>query len=168
MFFALSGLAGLPGIEVEGMVHPFGNEKKHTMRTTKFDATAEAFAPEPPAPSSHDAELQNSNHHIAAKGFAQMFGLHPAMAFLTLIVDTMLFGAEAGSLGATFVISLAASVVLGVITYRAQIKWFDDDNESALLKACILAFLTAIPTPLPGFVYVPAGVVGAFHTLRRK
>lgn len=139
------------------------------MKNSKFGATAEAFAPESPAPSSRqDAELQNSNHHIAAKGFAQMFGLHPAVAFLTLIVDTMLFGAEAGSLGTSWPISVAASMVLGVIAYRAQIKWFEDDNESALLKAGILAFLTAIPTPLPGIVYMPAGVVGAFHTLRRK
>jgi hypothetical protein len=46
--------------------------------------------------------------------------------------------------------------------------WFGDDSESATIKAMILAFLCAIPTPLPAFLYVPAGVVGLVHTLRRK
>jgi len=30
------------------------------------------------------------------------------------------------------------------------------------------AFLTAIPTALPAFIYVPSGVVGLVHNLRRK
>jgi hypothetical protein len=97
-----------------------------------------------------------------------MFGLHPGIAFLTFIVDAMLFGAEAGSLGTSFPISLAASVALGIIAYKAQMKWYGDDSENAGIKAAILAFLTAIPTPLPALVYVPAGVVGLVHSLRRK
>jgi hypothetical protein len=90
------------------------------------------------------------------------------MTLLTLSVDAMLFGGEAISLGTSFAISLAAAVVLGFITYRAQMRWYGDDSESAAIKAVILAFLTAIPTPLPAFLYVPAGLVGLVHTLRRK
>jgi hypothetical protein len=119
--------------------------------------TAEPFAP----PSA-------SSHHVAARGFGQMFGLHPGIAFLTFIIDAMLFGAEAGSLGTSFPISVAASVVLGFLAYRAQMKWFGDDSENAALKAGILAFLTAIPTPLPALVYVPSGIVGVVHLMRRK
>ena len=92
----------------------------------------------------------------------------PELRVLTLAVDTMLFGGEVTSLGTSFAISLAAACVLGFITYRAQMRWYGDDSESAAIKAVILAFLTAIPTPLPAFLYVPAGVVGLAHTLRRK
>lgn len=103
--------------------------------------------------------------HAASRGFAQMFGLHPGMAFLTFIVDSMLFGGEGATLGASFPVSLAVSVVIGVIVYRAQRAWYGDDEESARLKAGIVALLTAIPTPLPAMLYIPAGIVGLF---RRK
>ena len=43
-----------------------------------------------------------------------------------------------------------------------------DDNEAAFIKGLILAFLTAIPTPLPALLYVPSGIVGFVHNLRRK
>jgi hypothetical protein len=89
------------------------------------------------------------------------------MAFLTLIVDMMLFGAEVGTLGASLPISFAAGCVLAVITFLAQRKWYDDDSESAFIKALILGFLTAIPTPLPAVIYVPSGLVGLVHNLRK-
>lgn len=105
-----------------------------------------------------------------------MFGLHPAIAFLTLIVDTMLFGSEGvavmiggPTVGTSIVFSLMLSCIVGgivgIITYMAQKKWYGDDKDSALIKALILACLTAIPTNIPAFVYVPAGIVGLF---RRK
>jgi len=89
---------------------------------------------------------QSSHHGVAARGLGQTFGILPSMALLTLVVDTMLFGAEAGSLGLSLPISCAAGGVLGVITFLAQRKWYGDDTESALIKGLILAFLTAIPT----------------------
>ena len=106
-------------------------------------------------------------HHAAARGFAQTFGLHPAIGLLTIVVDWMLFGPEALSgFTSTLFLSIPVSAVLGFITYRAQRKWYGDDDESAKLKALgSLALLTAIPSPLPGFLYVPAGMVGFF---RRK
>ena len=96
-----------------------------------------------------------------------MFGIHPAMAFLTLIVDMMLFGAEVGTLGASLPISFAAGCVLAFITFLAQRKWYGDDSESALIKALVLGFLTAIPTALPAVIYVPSGLVGLVHNLRK-
>lgn len=111
----------------------------------------------------HGQSTVASSHHHAARGFAQTMGLHPAIAALTLSVDVMLFGAETVTLGTFMPLSLAVSGGLGFIAYRAQLHWYGDDEESAKLKACILALLTAIPTALPMFLYVPAGFVGLFR-----
>ena len=67
------------------------------------------------------------------------------------------------TLGLSFPISAAVSTALGFIAYRAQIHWYGDDEESAALKAGILALLMAIPTGLPAFLYMPAGVIGFFR-----
>jgi hypothetical protein len=111
---------------------------------------------------------QSASHGAVAKGLGQTFGILPSIAFLTLVVDTMLFGGEAGTLGASIPISCVAGGVLGVITFLAQRKWYGDDSEAALIKGLILAFLTAIPTPLPALLYVPSGIVGLVHNLKRK
>jgi len=107
-------------------------------------------------------------HAARARGFSQTFGIHPAIAFLTLIVDLMLFGGEVATLGAILPISIGAGCVLGVIAYLAQRKWYGDDKDSAAIKALILAFLTAIPTPLPAILTLPSGIVGLIHNWRRK
>jgi hypothetical protein len=113
-------------------------------------------------------------HRIVGRGFAQTFGLHPAIALLTIVVDHMLFAKE-GLLailavptgGITLMLALAVSCsvgcALGVITYLAQRAWFGDNSQSAFIKAIMLAFLTAIPTPIPAVVYGPAGMVGLFR-----
>jgi len=111
-----------------------------------------------PPPSATAQSLQ----HASSQGFAHTFGIHPAIAVLTLAIDTMLFGGEILTLGAGELLSIVVAAVLGIITYKAQRKWYGDDKESALIKALILALLTAIPTALPAFLYVPAGVVGIF------
>lgn len=107
-------------------------------------------------------------HAAGARGFAQIFGIHPAIAFLTLIVDLMLFGGEIASLGAILPVSIGAGAVLGSIAYLAQRKWYGDDKDSALIKGLILGFLTAIPTPLPAILSVPSGIVGLIHSFRGK
>jgi hypothetical protein len=98
----------------------------------------------------------------------QMCAIYPGMVALTLIVDTMLFPAEVGSLGASFPISLTAGAVLGYITYKAQKRFAGDDEEAAKIKGLILGFLCAIPTPLPALLYVPAGVAGMIQTFRKR
>jgi hypothetical protein len=112
--------------------------------------------------------VRNDPQQVATRSFGQVWGLHPGNVLLVLVVDTMLFGAEAGSLGALFPVALAAACVLGYITYWSQMRWYHDDSQNAAIKAVIVAFLTAIPTPLPAFLYVPAGFVGLVHSLRRK
>jgi len=104
-----------------------------------------------------------THHHHAGRGLAQSFGLHPAVAALTLTLDTMLWGAEVGTLGLSLPISLGVSGALGVIAYRAQKSWYGDEDESAKLKAWIIALLMAIPTGLPAALYLPWGFAGFFR-----
>lgn len=117
---------------------------------------------------SSNQSLENSPHGAAARGFGQMVGLDPVIASVTLIADMMLFAGEVGTLGAILPISCAAGVVLAVITFLAQRKWYGDDAESAFIKALIVGFLTALPSPIPVIVYVPSGLVGLVHNLRKK
>jgi hypothetical protein len=102
------------------------------------------------------------------KGLGQVFGLDPRVAFLTLVVDSMLFGGDVATLGATVLLSVPAGVVLGAITYKAQRHWYGDDRESALIKGLVVGLLTAIPTSLPGLLTIPSGLIGLAHMLRRK
>ena len=102
-------------------------------------------------------------HHLAARGVAQTFGLHPAMAFLTIIVNTMAFAGGFVIPVGGWLLSIPVGIVISVIVYMGQKKWYDDDHESALIKALIVGFLTAIPTSLPGFLTIPAGIMGFFR-----
>jgi len=105
--------------------------------------------------------LSERDHSVKrSRGFAQVFGLDPRIAFLAFIVDMMLFGGEVLTFGLLILVSLAAGIVLGFITYRAQMKWYGDDREAALIKGLIIGLLTAIPTPLPAIIYVPSGILG--------
>jgi hypothetical protein len=100
--------------------------------------------------------------------FGRLFGLDPRIAFAALIVDMMLNAGDIVSMGMLLPLSIAAGAVLGYVTYRAQINWYGDDPESAKIKAIIVGLLTAIPTPLPELLYIPAGVVGLVRAFWRK
>ena len=101
-----------------------------------------------------------------SRGFSQLFGLDPRIAFLMFVIDLMLFSGAVLTLGLLIPIALVAGIVLGFITYRAQMKWYGDDRDSALIKGIIVGLLTAIPTPLPAIVYLPSGVLGLIHMAR--
>ena len=102
-----------------------------------------------------------------SRGFIQLFGLDPRIAFLTFVIDLMIFGGVTLTLGLLIPIAVIAGIVLGFVTYRAQMKWYGDDRESALIKGVIIGLLTAIPTPLPAIVYVPSGILGLIHMVRK-
>lgn len=104
-----------------------------------------------------------SSHHQVARGFAQTFGLHPAMALLTVVVNTMAFTGGLVIPVGGWLLSIPLGIVLAIIVYKGQKKWYDDDHESALIKALIAGFLTAIPTSLPGYLTIPAGILGFFR-----
>jgi hypothetical protein len=110
----------------------------------------------------------DSRAALHQRGFAQVFGLDPRVAFLTVVVDAMLFGGDVATAGAGALLSVPAGLVLGVITYKAQRHWYGDDRESALIKGLVVGLLTAIPTSLPGLLTVPSGIIGLAHMLRRK
>lgn len=107
---------------------------------------------------------QNTVSH-PARGFAQTFGLHPVVASLTIATDFMLFGNEAVTLGVGIGFSFLVSIAVAVLSYKAQMRFYGDDHDAALIKAGMLGLLCAIPTSLPLFLYAPAGVIGLF---RRK
>lgn len=115
----------------------------------------------PTAP--HPSRLANPPG--VSNGFCQTMGIHPAIALFTLCIDTMIFGAEAGSFGLFLPFSLLVSGAVGYATYKGQQEWYGDSAESAKTKAIMLAVLTFIPSPLPAFIYAPLGFVGFF---RRK
>lgn len=116
-------------------------------------------------------DFGQSTHHVSARGFGQMFGLDPRIAFLAFIVDFMLFSGGALSVAATAGLSLPilvclstiAGAVLGFATQKAQMKWYGDDRESALIKGLIVGLLTAIPVGIPALVWIPSGILGWIH-----
>ena len=50
----------------------------------------------------------------------------------------------------------------GVFSRRSR-NGMGTTKESAKIKALILVFLTAIRTPLPYALFIPAGIVGLFQ-----
>lgn len=114
-------------------------------------------------------------HHPVSRGFGQMFGLDPRIAFLAFVVDFMLFSGGTVSVVATLGLSLpallfissVAGAVLGFITHKAQMKWFGDDHESALIKGVLVGLLTAIPVGIPAIVWIPSGILGWLQNRKR-
>jgi hypothetical protein len=104
----------------------------------------------------------------ASRGLVQMFGLDPRAATLTVLVDLMVFGGDTISLETLVPLGMCVAVALGFIVYKAQRKWYGDDRESALIKAAMIALLTAIPAPLTPLIAIPAGALGIIKAIRHK
>jgi len=123
-------------------------------------------------PYEHQAQYSAPRMHRPSKGFDQIFGIDPRIAFLAFIVDLMLFGTAAATMGITLPVliplAIAAGIALGRITYKAQVKWYGDDHDSAAIKAGIVGLLTAIPVGIPAVVWVPSGLLGLIHNARKK
>jgi hypothetical protein len=105
---------------------------------------------------------------VASRGLAKMFGLDIRASILAVIVDLMVFGGDVASLGALIPVAIGVACVLAFIVYKIQRKWYNDDHDSALIKALIIGLLTAIPVPLTPIVAVPGGIIGIVGALRRK
>jgi hypothetical protein len=114
----------------------------------------------------------NAQPQHPSKSLDQIFGIDPRIAFLAFVVDLMLFGAGAATAGLTLPLvlplAIVAGVVLGRITYKAQMKWYGDDHDSAMIKASIIGLLTAIPVGIPAIVWLPSGLLGLLHNARKK
>jgi len=124
------------------------------------------------SPYQHQAPYSTPQAHAGPKGLDQIFGIDPRIAFLAFVVDLMLFGAAAATMGldlpVLIPIAIGAGIVLGRITYKAQMKWYGDDHDSAMIKAGIIGLLTAIPVGIPAIVWVPSGLLGLLHNARKK
>lgn len=99
-----------------------------------------------------------------AEKMRRLFGLHPAIAALAIITGGVLGTAELIGLltiplaglglaieSITIPTGLALAIPLGLITYLAQEEWGRDSKKSALLKALMVAFLTALPGGVLGY-----------------
>lgn len=104
----------------------------------------------------------------ASHSFAQTFGLDFRSALLTLIVDAMVFGGDAISMGLLIPLGVVVAGILGLIVYRIQTRLYGDDHDSALTKALIVGLLTAIPVPLAPVIAIPTGIVGIVKAIMRK
>lgn len=123
-------------------------------------------------PYQHEPPYSAPRAHVPSRGLDQIFGIDPRIAFLAFVVDLMLFGTAAATMGITLPalipIAIGAGIVLGRITYKAQMKWYGDDHDSAMIKAGIVGLLTAIPVGIPAIVWVPSGLLGLLHNARKK
>jgi hypothetical protein len=106
-------------------------------------------------------------HQVAVRGLAQKLSIDPRIAFATVAVDFGLHSADVVTAGLLLPFSIAAGIALTVIASRSQMKWSGDDYETACLKGFIIGLLTAIPSPLPYVLFVPAGILGWFHNRRK-
>jgi hypothetical protein len=104
----------------------------------------------------------------AARSLAQVFGLEIRAAILTVIVDLLVFAGDTFSLEALLPLGVAVAAALGFIVYKIQKKWYGDDHESALIKAMIIAIMTAIPVPITPLFAVPGGLIAIAGRWRRR
>jgi hypothetical protein len=101
-------------------------------------------------------------------GLVAAFGLDPRVALLTVVVDMMVFGGDAITLGALIPIGIAVGAILAFTVYKVQRLWSNDGHENALIKALIVGLLTAIPAPLGPLFAIPGGILGIVNAVRRK
>ncbi len=98
----------------------------------------------------------------------QMMGLHPLAGFGMFAVDWMLFTAEGGTLGASWVISIGVSIALTIPIVLIQKYGFKEEWGLAIGKGIIIGCLTAIPTALPSVVPIVGGTLGSVALLRNR
>ena len=97
--------------------------------------------------------------------FGRAFGLHPLVALVMVVVDVMLFGAEAATFGGAIPLSMLVAVGLLIPCTLMQRYGFKDDWGQAIGKSMIVCILTAIPTALPSIATGGAGVLGTVGLL---
>jgi hypothetical protein len=112
-------------------------------------------------------------------GLFQACSIHPGTAIFALVVDSMLFGVDglAALLGLPTggislflwaIITCCAGGFVGYVTFKGQVHWAGDSVESAKVKGLMTGFLVGLPTAIPAALYIPMGVAGLVHQLRRR
>jgi hypothetical protein len=139
----------------------YSNTETGEARAFPFDASIAPPEPGPPT--------GMSSHAMAARGFAQLFALNPLLAIFVILLDAMESAVDVATLGISApVLWLIGGIFTGIVVFMGQKKWGGDDQEEALIKALMVAFLVALPTPFPSLLTVPSAVVGTVQMLRRK
>ncbi len=99
--------------------------------------------------------------------FCQMVGLHPFVGFGMFAVDVMLFAAETGTAGGSWLISIPVAMALSVPCILIQKYTFGDTWGAATGKGLMVGVLTAIPTALPGMFTLIGGGLGTIKMFAR-
>ncbi len=90
----------------------------------------------------------------------QLLGLHPLVGFGMFVIDWMLFVAEGGTLGASWVISIAIAIALTIPCILLQRYGFKDEWGLAIGKGLLIGCITSIPTALPSLIPLFGGGLG--------
>jgi hypothetical protein len=153
-----------------GVAKSKSNTKEQIQMTPKYTTEAtDMRASEPLAYEPSPPLIEREASRPATRDFWQSMALHPPMVGTAIVTDCMCSAVDVASLGITApFLWLIAGLFNGVIVFLGQRKWAGDDVESAFIKALIVAFLVALPTPFPAFLTVPSGIVGMVQALRRK
>ncbi len=128
------------------------------------------YEPKPLTANAPLAPFPAPNQAVAKprRDILQTFGLDFRVAILTLLVDAMAFSGDIVSAGLLYPVEIGAAAVLGVITYKIQKSWYGDDHDGALIKALVIALVTAIPVPIAPIVAGGAGVLGVARAVMGK
>ncbi len=95
----------------------------------------------------------------------QTMGLHPLAGFGMVVVDWMLFSAEGGTLGTSWIISIGVSIALTIPIILLQKFGYKEEWGLAIGKGIMIGCLTAIPTALPSIVPLVGGAFGSVALL---
>jgi len=93
---------------------------------------------------------------------ARALGLHPIVAISMILVDAMLFPADATGVG--WLASVAVAIALTIPCVLMQRYAYKDPWTLAVSKGLIVGILTAIPTPLPSIATGAGGLAGLIGT----
>lgn len=89
----------------------------------------------------------------------QRIGIAPGLVAIVVIVDSLLFGGEAATLGASLLLSIPVGIIVATIATIWQKKFYQDSLGRALIKGIILGTLTAIPTPIASVVAILGAIL---------
>ena len=171
---ALRRVAAAPSIHQWDIAMVTQTPPLTTDRANGQPRVVETYGTQPPRPVDQptrvtarrlDAALPDT---AASRGLAQMFGLDTRAAILAVLVDLMVFAGDTLSVETLLPLGIAVAAALGVIVYKIQRKWYNDDRDSALIKAMIVGLLTAIPVPLTPLIAIPSGIFGMVKSIRHK
>lgn len=106
------------------------------------------------------SENNNPGHNRMAN-ICTVFGLHPLVGFGMFIIDKILFGGEAFSGGISIPISIVVGIALGFACIFIQKGGTTDNWVLSIGKGMIIGILTAIPTSIMSFLFLPPAILGS-------